>query len=257
MVVGRSNNNLADPQRVAVYRGATRKWAGAFQNRPQCARTAGREVQYDADRGPEVIRKRRHHPLERLDTAGRRAYHDYVSAGSDFVEHTKRVHCDQRTLTFGKGARASAQQLAATRSPEVALQPFFGEKRPVGQGGSTVGQLIVSDDPRLPVPAQFAIRTVGGEQQELRILVAGELDLETSPQLELALKQGIATADRVLLDLSQVEFIDSTGVQAILVGVRESQANGDNLRIRSSLAPQAEKLFRLVGLLDRLPLVED
>jgi anti-sigma B factor antagonist len=124
-------------------------------------------------------------------------------------------------------------------------------------GGSTVGQLIVPDDFVLPVPAQFEIRVLRPGERAVRMVVAGELDLETSPQLQAALEQEIDEADELILDLSQVEFIDSTGLQAILVGVRASEANGNNLAIRSSLAPQARRLFNLVGLLDRLPLIED
>jgi anti-sigma B factor antagonist len=91
----------------------------------------------------------------------------------------------------------------------------------------------------------------------VRVRVTGELDLSSSPQLEEVLRHEIAESRDVLLDLSHVQFIDSTGVHAILVGVRESQANGSDLRISRTLPPQPLRLFELVGLLDTLPLVDD
>ncbi len=117
--------------------------------------------------------------------------------------------------------------------------------------------LIVSNDLASPVPAQFEIRIFSTGQRALRVVVTGELDLETSPQLQAALERELAEVDQLVLDLSQVEFIDSTGLQAILVAVRASEANSNNFSISSSLAPQVRRLFNLVGLLDRLPLVDD
>ncbi len=117
--------------------------------------------------------------------------------------------------------------------------------------------MISPYDSRRVEPAEFAIRVFSTGERAMRIVVTGELDLETSPQLRDALTRALSTGVELVLDLSQVEFIDSTGIHAILAGMRDARINGVDLRISSTLAPQARRLFELVGLLDKLPLVED
>lgn len=106
-------------------------------------------------------------------------------------------------------------------------------------------------------PPAFAIRVLGTGDRAVRVVVIGEIDLSTSPELESALSRALADADDVVLDLSRVGFIDSTGLSAILEGVRMSETNGARLAISSSLSRQARKLFQLAGMLGALPLVEE
>ncbi len=87
----------------------------------------------------------------------------------------------------------------------------------------------------------------------VRLRVAGELDLATAPQLEAAIGSCAAPpASRtpVVLDLTAVTFIDSTGLGVVL------RAN-DSLGGRLSIAPSraCERLFEIAGVRDRLPLV--
>jgi anti-anti-sigma factor len=54
--------------------------------------------------------------------------------------------------------------------------------------------------------------------------VAGELDISTTPRLRQTLRACLLQARRVVLDLHEVEFIDSSGVHAIVdAGVRARQ----------------------------------
>jgi anti-sigma B factor antagonist len=48
------------------------------------------------------------------------------------------------------------------------------------------------------------------------VSVRGELDLGTAPDLEGPLEQAVADAEPLLLDLSQCDFIDSTGIAMIV-----------------------------------------
>ena len=49
------------------------------------------------------------------------------------------------------------------------------------------------------------------------IAVRGELDLSSAPDLEPALEEAVAAGDAsVLIDLSECEFIDSTGIALIV-----------------------------------------
>jgi anti-sigma B factor antagonist len=103
----------------------------------------------------------------------------------------------------------------------------------------------------------FTVRVISTGERAARVLVTGELDLATSSRLDSALTRTLADADEVVLDLSGVTFIDSTGLSTILAGVSASQMNGGTLTISSTLAPQARKLFELAGMQGALPLVDE
>ena len=62
----------------------------------------------------------------------------------------------------------------------------------------------------------------------VRLTVHGELDLSTSPELEEALAHA-SSAPRVDLDLSEMSFMDSSGL-AVLIGARK-RAESDGLQL--------------------------
>jgi anti-anti-sigma factor len=103
----------------------------------------------------------------------------------------------------------------------------------------------------------LSVRVLSTGERSLRVLVGGELDLATSTRLDQALTRALADADQVVLDLSNVTFIDSSGLSAILAGVNASQLDGAKLTISSTLAPQPRKLFELAGMAGALPLVDE
>lgn len=98
---------------------------------------------------------------------------------------------------------------------------------------------------------------IGTGDRAARVLVAGELDLGTSERLDTALMSALADADDVVLDLSSVTFIDSTGLSTILAGVSASQLNGGRLAVSATLAAQPRRLFELTGVEGALQLVEE
>lgn len=90
----------------------------------------------------------------------------------------------------------------------------------------------------------------------VRITVLGELDLATTPQLERKLSDVEATdAKAIVLDLDSVEFLDSTGLRALLAAGSRSRANGSRLSLTRG-SPQVQRLFRLVGADSRLPFTD-
>jgi anti-anti-sigma factor len=91
----------------------------------------------------------------------------------------------------------------------------------------------------------------------LLVRVEGELDVATAPVLDEALKRAEESgAGLIVVDLTGVSFIDSTGLRALLeANARDGQnAGGDRLRITGG-SEQAQKLFKLAGVLDKLPFV--
>lgn len=84
----------------------------------------------------------------------------------------------------------------------------------------------------------------------------GELDLATAPEVEGAIARAEETsAVTILVDLSGLAFIDSTGVRVLLTASRRSRAGNDRLRFLRG-GGQIERTFALCGLDRRLPFVD-
>ena len=84
------------------------------------------------------------------------------------------------------------------------------------------------------------------------MLLAGELDLDTVPELE----EQLAALDetqrtRVVIDLGGITFMDSAGLKAILRAYESGQSRGHTLVLRHG-PRQVRRLIELTGLGDRL-----
>lgn len=94
------------------------------------------------------------------------------------------------------------------------------------------------------------------ESQEgdwLRVLLTGELDIASAPVLEDRLSGLGARALAVRLDLSKLDFIDSTGLHAVIRAMKAASANGWRLQIDLDVAEQAMHVFELLDLDRRIP----
>lgn len=103
----------------------------------------------------------------------------------------------------------------------------------------------------------FAIRIAAAPDGSVRVKVTGELDLSTSPELDAALRREIGEGKRVVLDLSEIAFIDSTGLNALISALRASDSNGAGLMVSPSLPTQVRKVFEITGLNQVLPLATE
>ncbi len=106
------------------------------------------------------------------------------------------------------------------------------------------------------IPGPFEARIIRRGPRALHVSVSGELDLAMAPELDDVLRQAMAIADDIVIDLSAVKFMDSTGLYTIVGAVREAEANGIALRISSTLSPQVARLFEIVGMAHTLPLMD-
>ena len=89
--------------------------------------------------------------------------------------------------------------------------------------------------------------------QENKIVVTpqGRVDVQTAPMLKEQLRE-LASADNltIIVDLDQVDFIDSSGLSALVSGLKTLRERGGTLHI-SQPQPQARTALRLT-LLDRV-----
>ncbi len=90
----------------------------------------------------------------------------------------------------------------------------------------------------------------------VHVRLDGELDLASVNELKDLLHAQLASGSEVVLDLSTLEFIDSSGLQSILVALKSSESLPGTLRIRSTISPQVHRLLEIAGVLDSLPLVD-
>lgn len=91
------------------------------------------------------------------------------------------------------------------------------------------------------------------EQGCRHVRAEGELDLASAPALEQELSRACANgAPCVVLDLSALRFIDSTGVRAVLAGVVDARSRGCELSLLPGPAP-VQRVFELTGLAELLP----
>ena len=96
---------------------------------------------------------------------------------------------------------------------------------------------------------------VAREADRIRIALRGELELATVDQAHEALAlPGLRPSDTVVLDLSDVTFIDSTGLRFLLLADRSAQEKGWRLQIVPA-PPEVQRIFKLTRVEDRLPFV--
>jgi len=78
------------------------------------------------------------------------------------------------------------------------------------------------------------------------VTVSGELDMSTAPDLSDVL-DGFVAEPKVVVDLADLEFIDSTGLSALLGAHRAMQAHGGVLELRSP-QPMVVSVVETTGL---------
>ncbi len=121
--------------------------------------------------------------------------------------------------------------------------------------GAPSGSL--QNDGSLAGSLPFTVRVVSTGERAVRVLVAGELDLGTSERFDEVVTRALTDADEVVLDLSSVTFIDSTGLSSLLAGVGASHLRDRKLVISSRLGAQPRRLLQVAGIESALPLVDD
>ena len=77
--------------------------------------------------------------------------------------------------------------------------------------------------------------------------LAGDLDVDTAADLRVAIDASGRGRRRVVLDLAQIEFMDSTGLAALLKANQQMRDRGGELVLRAVPA-QVDRLLRLTDL---------
>jgi anti-sigma B factor antagonist len=92
------------------------------------------------------------------------------------------------------------------------------------------------------------------QPQEANLMVVslnGQLNANTSPELKAALRQLVAEGFlKIIIDLRQVSFIDSSGLAALVSGLRLAREKEGKI-VLSGIQAQTQIIFRLT-MMDRV-----
>lgn len=83
-------------------------------------------------------------------------------------------------------------------------------------------------------------------EEAVVVHVGGDLDVYTAPRLRETLTKAMADGKRLVLDLSQVHFIDSTALGVLVSVLEQSQAAARDLRLVLD-DPYLLKIFHITG----------
>ena len=99
--------------------------------------------------------------------------------------------------------------------------------------------------------------TVSREGDRVTVALEGELDMSGTDRLKAAFEQAEEPRGALLiLDLSKLDFIDSTGLETILHAARRSAENGGRL-IVARPSRYVRRLLELTAIDQSLDVVED
>lgn len=98
-----------------------------------------------------------------------------------------------------------------------------------------------------------------GERRHGRYILtlAGKIDLATADQFKDALRHAMSAPERVVVvDLSKVDYIDSTGLTALMEAEMAAQLDVDPIQFVHRFHPEVEAVLRVSGVYDELKFIE-
>jgi anti-sigma B factor antagonist len=95
---------------------------------------------------------------------------------------------------------------------------------------------------------EFRLDTVGPLGDCAVLQVTGEIDVYTAPMLRERIRELAAKgAVHLIADLSQVDFLDSTGLGVLVGGLKRLREDGGSLALVIS-TPRILRIFQITGL---------
>jgi anti-anti-sigma factor len=103
------------------------------------------------------------------------------------------------------------------------------------------------DAPRGVGPGRplFGVRQRQDADGALRMTLTGELDLSAADGLRMRLDEVRRAKRRVRLDLSELEFIDCSGIRTILDAMAQARREGRSFEVDRSVSPMVGRIVSL------------
>lgn len=94
----------------------------------------------------------------------------------------------------------------------------------------------------------FEIRESVDTDGVARVTLVGELDIAVADGVEERLRRLRESGRRARLDLSQLDFIDSSGVRAIVLGLKRARQGGQELEVDRQISPTVQRMIEIMGI---------
>ena len=99
-----------------------------------------------------------------------------------------------------------------------------------------------------PVPPGELHVAVSGADRRYEVRLTGELDMSTAPQLREELSHLASEGGaHVTLDMSELAFVDSTGLSVLITGLKSLREEGGDMALRSP-TPGTVRVLAITGL---------
>lgn len=97
-------------------------------------------------------------------------------------------------------------------------------------------------------PAPFEVQREQLEDGVRAFTIRGELDMNTAPELEKSLDDALSDSGAsIMLDLSECEFIDSTGIALIVRAWQRLDGEGRGSLVLCCVNHQVRRLLKITG----------
>ena len=87
--------------------------------------------------------------------------------------------------------------------------------------------------------------SVSNEGAEYTFTVEGRLDTNTSPELEAKINEVIGNANKLIIDLGDLEYISSAGLRVLLGAAQVMEGKGE--MVVSNVTEAVREIFDLTG----------
>jgi len=94
----------------------------------------------------------------------------------------------------------------------------------------------------------FEIRESVDDDGAIRVTLIGELDIAVADAVEERLRQLRDDGRPARIDLSQLDFIDSSGVQTVVLGLKHARQAGHDLEVDRQVSSTVERLIDMMGI---------
>jgi anti-anti-sigma factor len=106
-------------------------------------------------------------------------------------------------------------------------------------------------------PAGFSI-SISDRDGRAVVVIRGELDLATAPDLDAALTERLEAGQDVVIDLRELAFMDSTGLRVLVAAHARVDGGGPSfLVVRPPPGAPIAKILAISGVESVLDLIDD
>jgi anti-anti-sigma factor len=106
-------------------------------------------------------------------------------------------------------------------------------------------------------PSGFSI-SISESDGRAVVAIRGELDLATAPELETALLERLDAGEDVVLDLRDLQFMDSSGLRVLITAHARAADGGPQFAIvRPRVGSEVARILDIAGVEQQLNLIEE